>query len=399
MAGIDQAVILAGGRGTRLAPLTDTRPKPMVEVGGRPFIDHLLKMMRRQGIHRVVLLLGYRADVLMDYLGDGSGHGLEVSYSVLPEEAETGARLRQAAGMLDDAFLLMYCDNYWPLPLDKLWNSYQASGAAMQMVIYDNSDGYTKSNLRVEAGKVTLYDKSRAAPDLQGVDIGYAILRRDVLNLLPAGNPSFEASVYPRLVATRELGAFVTGHRYYSIGSHSRLPLTEAFLARQPAVILDRDGVLNRKMPRAEYVRSWKDWQWTEGALAALAAFANAGWRVIVVTNQAGIARGAMSEADLAAIHKRMTEEAVAAGGRIDAIFHCPHGWDDGCACRKPKPGMLFQAQRAFNLDLERISFVGDDERDGQAAEAAGCRFVPFSGEVPLSHIANAIIDEWKQND
>ncbi|MFN3399764.1 MAG: HAD-IIIA family hydrolase, partial [Ferrovibrio sp.] len=220
-----------------------------------------------------------------------------------------------------------------------------------------------------------------------------------VLDLLPEGNPSFEASVYPRLVAEKKMAAFVSGHRYYSIGSHARLPLTEAFLARRPAVILDRDGVLNRRMPRAEYVRSWSDWHWNEGALDALATFAKSDWRVIIVTNQAGIARGAMTEADLAVIHQRMTDEAVAAGGRIDAIFHCPHGWDDGCACRKPKPGMLFQAQRAFDLSLDQISFVGDDERDGQAAEAAGCRFVPFTGEVPLSRIATAIIDEWKRHD
>jgi D-glycero-D-manno-heptose 1,7-bisphosphate phosphatase len=90
-----------------------------------------------------------------------------------------------------------------------------------------------------------------------------------------------------------------------------------------------------------------------------------------------------------------MCADAVAAGGRIDAIYHCPHGWDEGCACRKPAPGMLFQAQRVFDLDLSRVSFVGDDERDGQAAEAAGCRFVPAADGVPLSEIADRIINDW----
>ena len=396
MPGVSQAVILAGGRGTRLAPLTDARPKPLVEIAGRPFLDHLLEMIRGQGIERVVMLLGYRAEMIVDHLGDGSRFGLEIVHSVTPEADETGRRLRAAAELLDPEFLLMYCDNYWPLPLERLWRRYESSGVPMQITVYDNVDGYTRDNVRVEDGLVTVYDKSRTAPGLHGVDIGYAILRRELLDRLPDSNPSFEAALYPDLVAERKLAAFVTGHRYYSIGGHARLPLTEAFFARLPAVILDRDGVLNHRMPRAEYVRSWDDWHWKEGALEALAHFAAAGWRVIVVTNQAGIARGAMTETDLAAIHARMTAEAVAAGGRIDAIYHCPHGWDEGCACRKPKPGMLFQAQRAFDLDLSRSTFVGDDDRDGQAAEAAGCRFLPLADDVPLSRIADRLINDWK---
>jgi histidinol-phosphate phosphatase family protein len=102
------------------------------------------------------------------------------------------------------------------------------------------------------------------------------------------------------------------------------------------------------------------------------------------VSNQAGVARGAMSEADLLDIHRRLVREATLAGGRIDAIYYCPHNWDAGCECRKPKPGMLFQAQREFNLDLSRTPFVGDDERDRQAAEAAGCPSVLVSEQQSL---------------
>lgn len=395
MSGVTQAVILAGGRGARLAPLTDSRPKPLLEIGGRPFIDHLLMLLRDQGITRVVMLLGYRAQMIIDHLGHGTRLGLEIAYSVAPEEDETGQRLRRAADLLDPEFLLTYCDNYWPLPLARLWRSYKWAGAPMQITIYDNEDGYTRDNVRVENGFVAEYDKSRSAPNLKGVDIGYAIVQRDVLKRLPEGNPSFEAELYPALVADGKLAAYVTGHRYYSIGGHSRLPLTESFFARPPTVILDRDGVLNVRMPPAEYVRNWADWRWKEGALDALLRFARAGWRVIVVTNQAGIARGAMTEADLSAIHERMRTEVTAAGGRIDAIFHCPHGWDEGCACRKPKPGMLYQAQRAFDLNLSQIYFIGDDERDEQAAEAAGCRFMAAAENASLPVIADRIISEW----
>jgi histidinol-phosphate phosphatase family protein len=97
---------------------------------------------------------------------------------------------------------------------------------------------------------------------------------------------------------------------------------------------------------------------------------------VIVVSNQAGVARGAMTLADLEAVHEHMCADA---SGAVDRIYFCPHGWEDGCECRKPAPGMLFQAQRDFDLDLTRTPFIGDDERDRQAADAAGCPSVLVS--------------------
>jgi D-glycero-D-manno-heptose 1,7-bisphosphate phosphatase len=169
--------------------------------------------------------------------------------------------------------------------------------------------------------------------------------------------------------------------------------LTEAFLSRQPTVILDRDGVLNQKPERARYVRKWTEFKWLPGAKEALRLLKEADYRVIIVTNQAGIARGNMSEDDLADIHKRMKAEIVQAGGRIEAIYYCPHGWDEGCECRKPKPGMLFQAQQDLHLDLSRTLFIGDDERDAQAADAAGCQSMLVSDHLSLLEITRKILN------
>ncbi|MBN2752122.1 MAG: HAD-IIIA family hydrolase [Rhodospirillaceae bacterium] len=389
-----QAVILAGGRGTRLAPLTDTLPKPMIAFHGRPFLEYLVVMLRDQGIERIVMLLGYLPQTIMAHFGDGSRFGLRIDYSVTPVDDDTGRRIKQAQHLLDPEFLLLYCDNYWPLRLEAQWQHWRAAGTAAQVTVYDNTDSHTRDNLRVENSLVTVYDKTRTADALQGVDIGFLLLRRDVIDLIPDGNVSFEASLYPLLVAQRQLSAFVSGHRYYSVGSIARLPDTERMLTRQPAVILDRDGVLNVKMPRAKYVRSWDDWVWIDGAREAVAQFTAAGYRIIIVTNQAGVARGAMTETDLAEIHRHMTADIVAAGGRIDAVYHCPHGWDENCTCRKPKPGMLFQAQRDFDLDLSRVYFIGDDERDEQAANAAGCRFVMLTATRTLPEASQMILTE-----
>ena len=123
-----------------------------------------------------------------------------------------------------------------------------------------------------------------------------------------------------------------------------------------------------------------------------------AGFKIIVVSNQAGIGRGAMSEDDLMEIHRQMVKEAEQAGGRVDAIYYCPHNWDDGCECRKPKPGMLFQAQHDFNLDLSRTVFIGDDERDGQAADAAGCLSALVSEKRTLAEIVGEVIANSKSS-
>jgi D-glycero-D-manno-heptose 1,7-bisphosphate phosphatase len=142
--------------------------------------------------------------------------------------------------------------------------------------------------------------------------------------------------------------------------------------------------VLNKKPPRAQYVRRWDEFEWLPGAREALRLFKEAGFRVLVVSNQAGVGRGAMSEEDLGGIHDRLKAEGEQAGGRIDAIYYCPHDWEAGCECRKPAPGMLFQAQHDFNLDLSGTVFVGDDERDALAAERAGCLFARVSADQPL---------------
>lgn len=389
-----QAVILAGGGGTRLRPLSDTRPKAMVDINGKPFLEHLIALVREQGFERVLLLLGYLPQVVQDYFGDGSRLGVKIDYSITEVENDTGRRLRLAEEKLDELFLLMYCDNYWPLQMDRLWSCYLQLKAPVMLTVYNNKDGYTKNSIKVDdSGFLTVFDKQQRTENLQGVEISYGIFDRKVIALLGDQNVSLEEKLFPLLIKDRKLGAFLTDHRYYSVGALHRLPLTETFLARRPAVILDRDGVLNRRAPRAQYVTCWKEFEWLPGVQDALRLLNEAKFRVMVVSNQAGIGRGAMTEADLLEIHRRAQLEAGRAGGRIDAFFYCPHDWNAGCECRKPKPGMLFQAQRTFNLDLTRTWFLGDDERDGQAAEAAGCPFAMISESNTLLDVCQRLVN------
>ncbi|MGE0821965.1 MAG: HAD-IIIA family hydrolase [Candidatus Binatia bacterium] len=388
-----QAVILAGGRGSRLQHLTVDRPKPMVEVCGKPFLAYQIEQLRDQGFERVLLLLGYRAEVIQEYCGDGRRWGITIEYSVTAAEDETARRLKLATQYLEPYFLLLYCDNYWPMHIDKMWRHFSAANVPAMITVYRNMDGYTRNSVRVDAdGYVAVYDKSCTAPGLQGVEISYALIDRAIVNRLPEANVSIEEALYSQLAHQRQLLAYVTDHRYYSVGALHRLPLTEVFFTRHPTVIVDRDGVLNRKPARAHYVRTWDEFEWLPGAKEALRQLKASGYRVIVVSNQAGVGRGAMTKGTLDLIHERMKAEVTAAGGHLDAIYYCPHDWDEGCACRKPKPGMLFQAQREFNFDLSRVVFIGDDERDAQAAEAAGCLSALVSDRRSFATVVQEIV-------
>ena len=363
----------------------DSRPDSMVEMHGRPFLEYLIELLRDQGFTDVLLLLGPSARGVHDHFGDGRRFGVNISYPVAATEALSSTRLLLAREQLDDLFLLLHCDKYWPMPFDRLWEKYLSSGALALTTVYSNKDGYSTDSVKVDPdGFIETFDRTRTTPGLKGVEIGYAILRRDLLDRLSDPELADEDALYPQLCRERLLAAHVTDHRYYSIGTPTRVALTDAFLARSPAVILDRDGVLNRRPPPGQYVREPCEFEWLPGSLDALRAFKEAGYRIIVASNQAGVARGQLTAESLDVVHQRMRSDAQAAGGAIDAVYYCPHDSDAGCECRKPKPGLLFQAQRDFSLDLTRTYFLGDDERDLQAADAAAAPGLLVTAEQSL---------------
>jgi histidinol-phosphate phosphatase family protein len=390
-----QAVILAGGRGSRLRPLTDTRPKAMVEFHGKPFLEYLIEMLRDQGFERVLLLLGYMADAVVEHFGDGRRLGVDIDYEVTPPEYETSQRVERAQVKIDECFLLMYCDNYWPMRIDHMWAEFVASGAPAQITVYANRDRYSRSSVKIgPRGMVQVLDRSRTTPRLEGVEISYAILEKSaVVGLLPGRREPFESAVYPALAAQGRLHAYWTEHRYYSVGGHDRLEITREFLARRPAIILDRDVVLNVGPHRAQYGTFSHDFRWLDGSREALRLLCDAGYRVIIVCSQADIGRGGMQELAFHSVDRRMRSEALAAGGRIDAVYyHGLHTGADGYSCPPSKPGVLFQAQREHHLDLTRTFFVGDDEYRLRAACVAGCRSARVSGAQSLLDITRRLV-------
>lgn len=136
-------------------------------------------------------------------------------------------------------------------------------------------------------------------------------------------------------------------------------------------VFLDRDGVINRDSP--DYITSWAQFEFLPGSLEAICRLGRAGFAVMVITNQSAVGRGMMDKATLEAMHRNLRQAVDDRGGRIAAIFYCPHRPDEGCDCRKPHPGLILQAQRQFQLDLHAATMIGDSARDIQCGIRAGC--------------------------
>lgn len=219
---LDQAVIFAGGRGERLRPLTDHLPKPMAPVNGVPFLDYLIKTLEDAGIKKILFLLGYRAETIVNRYGKYLPKGIRVEYSIGTAEDLTGRRLLNAYPYLDDCFLLLYGDNYWPIEIEEMTSSFEKKGASAMTTVFSNKRGSAEygweNNIEVGTDAFVIeYDKKRVSKRLNGVDIGYFIINKNILDPLIPGNISFEETILTSLAKEHRLLAHVTDQQYYYI--------------------------------------------------------------------------------------------------------------------------------------------------------------------------------------
>lgn len=391
-----QVVILAGGKGERAFPLTKNKPKPMIKILNIPFLEYLINENIRNNIKKILILIGYKGDVIKDHFKDGKELGVEIDYDFQPVKFETGLRLKKAIKKIDEIFMLQYCDNFVPFDLQKMLKSFEMQKKDLMLSLYDNSDNYSKSNVRMASkNEIKIYDKSRQEKNLKFIDIGYVIMNKKILNLLTNQNLNFEGQIYPRLIEEKKISSFIFKHRYYSIGNLTRLKKTQNFFKNKGKFIfLDRDGVINEKPAKADYVKSWKEWKWKPKALCFLKELNDLNYNLIIITNQAGVNRGKMSIEDLNKIHEIMIAKIIDFGGNVIDIFFCPHNWNEECYCRKPKAGMFFDAQKKYDVNLSSTYYLGDDDRDQEAADNAGCRFFKINDESSYSNF----LKELKKN-
>jgi D-glycero-D-manno-heptose 1,7-bisphosphate phosphatase len=399
---ISQAVILCGGLGTRLRPLTNTTPKPMVLVNNHPFLFHLLSQMSNQGIKKFVLLVGYLCEKVQDYFGDGSKYGWNITYSSGPVAWETGRRLWEARQYCDKSFLLLYADNYMQFNLSKLERLHIQFGMPITLSLSKKENG----NIKYSNNLVLGYDNSRNNPDHSYVEVGYMAINRDVFFSEFREHPNFPdfnlSDLLRKLASKRQLSGLVVLGGYQSISDPDRLALMTSYLTPKKILLLDRDGIINKKVAQGEYVTCWDEFELIPDSLIALKKLASDGYSFIVITNQAGVARKKMSTETLCDIHEKMTQQLESLGINILKVYTCEHHWNEGCGCRKPKPGLFYQASKDFLFRLDQVLYIGDDPRDCVASSAAGSKsvFIGSKGECKgLSGDEYPIIISAKMTD
>jgi NDP-sugar pyrophosphorylase family protein len=229
-----QAVILAGGLGTRLGPLTKETPKVMVSINGQPFLLHLLQLLKSQKIKDIILSIGYLGQQVRDFFGNGKSLGVSLRYS---EEKEkllgTGGALKQAQSLLDDYFLVLNGDTYLPVDYRDVERTFLKHNKKAIMVVYDNQeDTGVKNNVALDNDlMVVRYDKESSTSSLKYVEAGALVFRRETLSLIKEKDPvSLEKGLYPALIQQREMAAYVTQQRFYDIGTPKQQRVFAEFL-------------------------------------------------------------------------------------------------------------------------------------------------------------------------
>ncbi|HEX2172601.1 MAG TPA: nucleotidyltransferase family protein [Dehalococcoidia bacterium] len=228
------AAILAGGLATRLRPLTETIPKALVEVAGRPFAVHQIELLRRSGITDIVFCVGHLGDQVEAVLGDGSDWDVALRYSFDgPVLLGTGGALRRALPLLGEAFFVLYGDSYLECDYAAVERAFRAADPPGLMTVFRNEGRWDTSNVVFHDGRIHCYDKVARRPDMEHIDYGLGVLRAGVFDRYPPDRPLDLATVYQDLLARDELAGFEVTERFYEVGSPVGLAETQAYLARK----------------------------------------------------------------------------------------------------------------------------------------------------------------------
>jgi N-acetyl-alpha-D-muramate 1-phosphate uridylyltransferase len=225
-------VILAGGLATRLRPLTEKIPKALLEVGGRPFLEHQIELLKRNEITDIVLCVGYLGDMIEQRYSNGESLGLHLSYSFDgPKLLGTGGAVKKALSLLPDAFFVLYGDSYLPIDYRAVVSAFQEAGKPALMTVYANADAWDTSNVWFEQGRIRLYSKREKLPEMRYIDYGLMICTRQIFDDSPNDVPFDLADTLENLSRIGQLAGHEVNQRFYEIGSPAGLSELDRLLS------------------------------------------------------------------------------------------------------------------------------------------------------------------------
>ena len=429
-----KTVIMAGGKGTRIASVRNDVPKPMISICGKPILEYQIENLKTCGLTDIILVIGYLGDKIKDYFGDGSKFDVKSEYFIEDHPLGTAGALFKMPQLTED-FLLLCGDVIMDVDFNRFIEFHKSHKAWASLMSHPNGHPFDSSLLvteievpRVKGGmpedthKVIrwmakederTYYKNRVNAGIE--IISPELLKETKKNFIPRHPETpdkidLDRDVLKPNIKSGRIFAYDTPEYIKDMGTPERYYEVENDIVsgkvharnlknKQKAIFLDRDGTINKMVG---FITKPEQFELIDGAAEAVKAINKSGYLAIVVTNQPVIARGDCTFEELQTVHEKMEMELGKKGAFIDAIYICPHHTDKGfpgerleykcdCDCRKPKPGLLLQAAKDFNIDLPESYMIGDSDRDMKVGENAGVKNSIKVGENEPYALLNTI--------
>ena len=394
-----QAVIMAGGKGTRLAALTkDEIPKPMVVVAGKPLLLWQVERLKENGITDLIMVIGHLGEKIQEYFGDGSKFGVNIQYFVEETPLGTAGSFYYLKDMLtEDTFLMMSGDLFLDVDFERMIRFHKEKGSAATLFVHPNGHPHDSDLLVLDQDERAIrFDSKHNVRDYwydNCVNAGVFVFDKTICNRVPEPvKRNLENDVIKGMI---EDGIPVYGYRspgyVKDVGTVERIEQAvldienglvsgKSLKNKQKCIFLDRDGTINKKNG---FISKEEEFELEDCALEAIKKINKSGYLAIVITNQPSVARGLCEIEDIERIHRKLSTLLGREGVYLDDILFCPHHPDKGfpeenpiykipCDCRKPKTGMIDKAVKKYNIDLENSWMIGDTTMDLQTGVNAG---------------------------
>lgn len=391
------AVIMAGGKGTRIRSINNEVPKPMIHICGKPILEHQIIRLKSNGIKNIIIVSGYMGNVIKQYFGDGSKWDVSVSYIKEDKPLGTAGALYLLKDIVKDDFLLVNGDIIFDINFERFYKFHKEKGGIATLFTHPNSHPYDSSIIvyNKEMRITKWYHKDDKHDDVKNcVNAGIHLFSTDIFECFTElKNVDLDREILRPLISKKYIYAYVSPEYVKDMGTPERFYQTEQDINsgivekknlsyKQKAIFLDRDGTLNKYKG---FITQADDIELIEGVAEAVKLINKSGYLAIIITNQPVVARGECTRNEIEIIHNRLEGLLGKKGAYIDAVYYCPHHPDRGfageveelkfeCECRKPKPGLIYKAANDFNIDISESYMFGDNSIDIETGINAGCK-------------------------
>jgi len=396
-----QAVILAGGKGTRLKNIISDIPKPMTPILGKPLLHYIIEQCIKYEIKNLCLLVSYKNEIIQEYFGDGKKFGVTIKYIVEDVPRGTAGALIDALSILEEQFLVLYGDTYFDIDFNTFWDFHDNHNGVASVFLHPNDHPYDSDLVEVDA-----FDQIQSIHPYPHddswrqnlVNAAVYIFQKNALKgfISKTKTTDIAKNLFPWMLQSKlKINGYRSTEYIKDMGTPERLSKLESDIKSEKvrrlrkdvpkiAIFIDRDGTINKEV---NHLSNLEQLELIEGAAKAICKINETGILAIVVTNQPVVARGELDEDGLKLIHNKLETLLGREGAYIDKLYYCPHHPDSGykgeikslkfnCECRKPNTELFKKAEREFNILLEKSWVIGDRTSDIMAAHNAGMKSV-----------------------